>query len=61
MADPASILALVSASLAITIRAATIGKDLYSLKSRFQSVGKKVRLLSVHVSAIRIAARSLSS
>ncbi|KAH7068975.1 hypothetical protein BKA63DRAFT_98835 [Paraphoma chrysanthemicola] len=41
MADPASILGLISASLTITIRAATI--------------------LSVHVAAVRVAARLLSS
>lgn len=61
MTDPASILSLVSASLTITMRAATIGKDLYSLKSKFQNVDKKVYQLSIHVSALRVAARSLSS
>lgn len=61
MADPASILALLGASLTITMRAACIGKDLYSLKAHFQSADQSVRQLSVHVSAIRVAAQSLSS
>jgi len=59
--DPVSILSLVSASLTITMRAATIGKDLHSLMHKFAGADKKVRLLSVHVSAVRLAARSLSS
>lgn len=61
MADPASILGLISASLTITIRAATIGKDLHTLTTKFKSVNAKIRQLSVHVSAVRVAARSLSS
>jgi hypothetical protein len=61
MADPASILGLISASLTITMRAATIGKDLHTLTSRFKSANKNVRQILVHISAIRIAARSLSS
>lgn len=59
--DPVSILSLVSASLTVTMRAATIGKDLHSLRTKFQGADKKIRQLSVHVSAIRLAARSLSS
>jgi hypothetical protein len=31
MADPASILGLIAASLTITIRAATIGKDMHEV------------------------------
>jgi hypothetical protein len=61
MADPASILGLIAASLTITIRAATIGKDLHTLISKFQTANSKVRQLSVHVAAVRVAARSLSS
>lgn len=61
MADPTSVLALVSATLAITMRAAAIGKYLHTLKNRFQRAGQNIRQLSVHVSAIRVAARSLSS
>jgi len=59
--DPVSIFSLVSTSLTITMRADTIGKDLHSLRTRFQGADKKIRQLSVHVSAIRLAARSLSS
>jgi hypothetical protein len=61
MADPASILGLISASLTITIRAATIGKDLHSLIAKYKTTNSKVRQLSVHVAAVRVAARSLSS
>ena len=61
MADPASILALVSASLTITMRAASVGKSLYTLRSKYQKADKKVQQLSSHVSAIRVATRSLSS
>jgi hypothetical protein len=61
MADPATILGLISASLTITICAATIGKDLHSLRQKFKAVNSSVQQLSVHISAIRIAARSLSS
>jgi len=60
MADPASVVALVSASLTITIRAAKVGKYLYSLKPKLQKAEKCVQQVSTHVSAIRIAARSLS-
>jgi hypothetical protein len=60
MADPASILGLISASLTITIRAATIGKDLHTLTTKYKSVNTKIRHLSIHVSAVRVAARSLS-
>lgn len=59
--DPVSILSLVSASLTITMRAATIGKDLHSLRTKFRAAYEKIRQLSIHVSAIRLAARSLSS
>jgi hypothetical protein len=61
MADPATILGLISASLTITIRAATIGKDIHSLRQKFKTTNAAVAQLSVHVSAIRVAARSLSS
>jgi hypothetical protein len=61
MADPASILGLIAASLTITIRAATIGKDLHSLTSKYYKSNSKVKQLSVHVAAVRVAARSLSS
>lgn len=56
-----SILSLVSASLTITMRATTIGKDLNSLKNKFSKADKEIRHLSIHVSAIRLAVRSLSS
>lgn len=59
--DPVSILSLVSASLTIAMRAATIGKDLHSLRTKFKDADKKIRQLSIHVSAVRLAARSLSS
>jgi hypothetical protein len=58
--EPASILSLISASLTITIRAATIGKDLYTLKKSYQKADKHVQQLSTHISAIRVASRSLS-
>jgi hypothetical protein len=61
MADPASILGLIAASLTITIRAATIGKDMHTLVTKYRTTDKKVKQLSVHVAAVRIAARSLSS
>lgn len=61
MADPASILGLISASLTIAIRAATIGKDLHSLTTKYKLTNARVRQLSVHVAAVRVAARSLSS
>ena len=59
--DPASILSLISASLTITIRAATVGKDLYTLGTKYQKADKRILQLSSHVSAVRVAARSLSS
>lgn len=61
MADPASILGLISASLTIAIRAATIGKDIHSLTTKYKLANARVRQLSVHVAAVRVAARSLSS
>ena len=61
MADPASILGLIAASLTITIRAATIGKDLHTPISKYRTTDKKVQQLSVHMAAVRVAARSLSS
>jgi len=61
MTDPATVVALVSASLTITMRAAKIGKYLYSMKSKFQKAEKSVQQVSTHVSAIRVAARSLSN
>lgn len=61
MADPASILSLIAASLSITIKAATIGKDIHSLTSKFRGTTAKVQQLSVHLAAVRVAARSLSS
>lgn len=61
MADPATIVGLVAASLTIVVRAATIGKDLHTLISRYRTTDSKVKQLSVHVAAVRIAARSLSS
>jgi hypothetical protein len=61
MADPASILGLIAASLTITIRAATIGKDMHVIFAKYRTTDKKVKQLSVHVAAVRIAARSLSS
>lgn len=61
MADPASILGLISASLTIAIRAATIGKDIHSLTTKYKVTNTKVRQLSVHIAAVRVAARSLSS
>ncbi|KAF2109454.1 hypothetical protein BDV96DRAFT_636132 [Lophiotrema nucula] len=61
MADPASILGIISASLTITVRAATIGKDIHRLIAKFKTTNKKVRQLSTHVSAVRVAARSLSA
>lgn len=60
MADPASILSLIAASLSITIKAATIGKDIHSLTSKFRGTTAKVQQLSVHLAAVRVAARSLS-
>lgn len=59
--DPVSVLSLVSACLTITIRAASIGKSLHTLLTKFQSSGKYVQQLCVHVSAMRVVARSLSS
>lgn len=56
-----SILGLISASLTITTRAATIGKDLPTLNLKYRSSNAKVQQLHVHISAIRVAARSLSS
>ena len=61
MVDPVSIAGLIGASLTITMRAATIGKDLYSLKARLKGANSKIGQLSIHISAIRVAARSLSS
>jgi hypothetical protein len=61
MADPASILGLIAASLTIMIRAATIGKDMHVIIAKYRTTDKKVKQLSVHVAAVRIAARSLSS
>jgi hypothetical protein len=61
MADPATVVGLVGASLSITVRAAKIGKYLYSLKSKFQKAEASVQQVSTHVSAIRVAARALSA
>jgi len=61
MADPASILGLIAASLTITIRAAAIGKDMHTLIAKYKTTNRKVKQLSVHVAAVRVAARSLSS
>jgi hypothetical protein len=61
MADPVSVLALISASLTITMRTATIGKDLHVLTSKFKRADQDVKQLSVHVSALRVTARALCS
>jgi hypothetical protein len=61
MADPASILGLIAASLTITIRAATIGKGMHVIFAKYRTTDNKVKQLSVHVAAVRIAALSLSS
>jgi hypothetical protein len=59
--DPATVVGLMGASLAITMRAAKIGKYLYTLKSKFRNAEASVQQVSTHVSAIRVAARALSA
>jgi len=61
MTDPVTVVALVSASLIITMRAAKIGKHLYTMKSKFQKAEKSVQQVSTHMSTIRVVARSLSN
>lgn len=47
--------------LTIIIRAATIGQDIHTLISNYRTTDRKVKQLAVHVSAVRVAARSLFS
>ncbi|KAF2829391.1 hypothetical protein CC86DRAFT_404033 [Ophiobolus disseminans] len=61
MAEIAVVVGLIAACSTITVRAATIGKDLYTLISKYKTADKKVLQLSTHVKAVRVVSRLLST
>lgn len=61
MAETITIVSLISATFSIIKTAASVGKCFHQLKEKWKAAGRDLHQFSVHVSAVRFAARALST